>query len=816
MSEINVSNHNNFIDNRIGSDDELDQDYINTQKNILNNKKVKIYEDNYSTDSSDNTDEDNFNTFIDEEDRLKRKKIKQKKKKSSKKEKEYDLFEDYRYKRGLAGNDYITRYVTDYVIVNSSARRKEPVVKYSKTMELIDNPLRIERDILTVDVGSEHGLEIGDKVSLTGIKYLKKIIKTYTTYISNDSQGVSHTVKNYAVDVVKSLDDATPTFMRFDIGINMNADKVNLLSSTGFNTSAAFFLDDFTNNLKDKEFDLSYSDLYVDIDGFKTSDGTTVIGNIPLNLFNARHRIYFAPREKSSTDPVPIGDKILGISESILDHPGFTKPKSFYIKLPKAFEGDLTNIGAFNVNITFGYYGGIPVSSLNAEFPVGPDNINGFHKVHKVYDKKIEIKLDRNGYYSEKFGGNDIHLSKIHSIDTGHSYSNDYIVDLAKTFHNVVQTRLISSEFPNYEKVFKDNKSIGNANNKLYWQNLDDGDVTYSISVPSGSYSANNLKTTLEKLFYDTLKVQQSINSNSVFTRNNFVKVDINTNTDLVSFSSFKESIIDKPITKISPNIPEASGLNTSTDSENTYIVTLNHKLHGLKAGDTILIADMLTTLGIPSSKLNGEHKIESIITESSYTISISDVNLDQIRTNTSGGNGVKIYIPNIFRMRFDYSDTMGKQLGFRKPGNKSSVTPYTTFITNDNNYDGEINLDESGNTIVIKKNSLQLSGVNYILMVCKELNGIINLGEPKRAFAKINLSGLPGTILYNTYVPTINYYHEPIRKLSELTLQFYTPDGEFFDFDGLDHSFTLEITTIDEIPENTGISSSLGKLRKN
>ena len=97
--------------------------------------------------------------------------------------------------------------------------------------------------------------------------------------------------------------------------------------------------------------------------------------------------------------------------------------------------------------------------------------------------------------------------------------------------------------------------------------------------------------------------------------------------------------------------------------------------------------------------------------------------------------------------------------------------------------------------------------------MSCTELNTINNIGNIKEFFAKINLSGLPGKILYNTFVPTYNYYYEPIKKLSRLSINFYAPDGNPFYFNGLDHSYTIEFITLDEVPSETGIASLLGKV---
>jgi hypothetical protein len=722
--------------------------------------------------------------------------------------KDYDPILDFKREKGILETEHIKRYNTHYVIINSSARRDEPIVKFDNFFPTIKDPLKINSNVLTLDVGKDHNLNVGDKINILGLKYVKKIIRTYTTYTKNNTDGTTELIKKYALDIVPSLDDNKLIFMRFDVDINIDSDNINTLASTGFNSTAAFFLNDDTNLLKDKEYDLSYSDLYVDINGFTVDNNSSLLNNIPINLLNSRHKVYFAPRLVSkSNNPVEIGKRVTGITDTTV-HPNSSGIKSFYIKLPNEFKGDLSDIGSYNVNIVFRHYGGIPVNQLNAFYPITPDNITGFHTISNVYKTKVDVKLPRAGYYDKQFGGNGIQIAKIKEINTGFANSNSYTIDLSKTFNNIVQTRLISSEFPNYDKVFKDEKSIGIVNNKLYWQNLDN-DTVYSISVPTGNYTASDLKTLLEKLFYDTLK--KFHDESSIFTKNNFIRVTIDINTDLVTFSSFKESIINNPISKISPEISESSGLSVGDKSNNTYTLTINHPNHGLVKGDKILISNMLTTLGISSSILNTEHIINNIVTESSYTIVLNNINLEQIRSNTHGGNGIRIYIPNLFRMRFDFPGTMGKQLGFRRAGDKLSITPYQTLISNDTKYVNEISLDKSGNEIVIKKNSLQLSGANYILITCKELNGVINTGTIKNAFGKINLSGIPGTVLYNTYVPIVNYYHKPLKKITELSFEFYTPDGYLVDFDGLDHSFTLEIVTLDKLPLGTNISSNLG-----
>jgi hypothetical protein len=52
-------------------------------------------------------------------------------------------------------------------------------------------------------------------------------------------------------------------------------------------------------------------------------------------------------------------------------------------------------------------------------------------------------------------------------------------------------------------------------------------------------------------------------------------------------------------------------------------------------------------------------------------------------------------------------------------------------------------------------------------------------------------------------------FYYNPINSINELSFEFFDPIGDNFDFNNVDHSFILELTMIDNIPENTGLKSN-------
>jgi hypothetical protein len=50
-----------------------------------------------------------------------------------------------------------------------------------------------------------------------------------------------------------------------------------------------------------------------------------------------------------------------------------------------------------------------------------------------------------------------------------------------------------------------------------------------------------------------------------------------------------------------------------------------------------------------------------------------------------------------------------------------------------------------------------------------------------------------PGSVLFNKHIHINDKLENPIKTLSELEFKFLTPSGHPYEFEGVDHSFTLE-----------------------
>jgi hypothetical protein len=110
----------------------------------------------------------------------------------------------------------------------------------------------------------------------------------------------------------------------------------------------------------------------------------------------------------------------------------------------------------------------------------------------------------------------------------------------------------------------------------------------------------------------------------------------------------------------------------------------------------------------------------------------------------------------------------------------------------------------------------LNFSNEPYVLMTSDRLttddiNPVINTGSVGKVFAKIQFSGEPGKIMYDTYVGGERIFYEPIARLDRIDIQFRRQDNKLYDFRGREHSFTLEIEEYQDRLRTANTSSRRG-----
>lgn len=743
-----------------------------------------------------------------------------------KKSDKYDPLGEYLFKKGLMDRDNITRYMTHYLNIDSTLRNKTPkVIMDPKQWFILDNnPIKFQQgtNTMTITLPDDVILQKNDKLSITGVPPVKKIITINS--ITVDDTGVKITKP-----IIEFKNGSQYAIINYP----------HQLSFDGLPQAVDGTL--YSENIKN-QYIINYdtSDLFVDLADIRGTQNKDFINNIPIATLNSTHRVYIFDPEAIIRIIPSTTSKVTNQlpPPTIFISPPYDNNK-FYIKLVKKYNESIVfaPIDNYNMSLTFNYYAGIPINRINAEYPISAQTLQGYQLISgnnvdgeyliDLYKNTAGIFGDgNNGVTSDgvvhnknkPIGGTNVYSMLVNQLDNTYLLPNHYVINLEETYVNVVLIKMISSEFPNVETMIK-NYPPSKANNRLYWQNLEDGSILYSISIDPGNYTPKTLEKEIESKI-QLVPRSSTFNTSGIYDYNNQINIKIDGDNSTVSFTSIKSAFIDQPFTDIQPIIT------SSTDIlGKVFTISVRHTDHNLSVGDEVTIENAIVYYGIPETELNAVQIVYQVLSQDTYTIQVQSFNLIRDSTSipsnvggsdTKGGFGVKVLSPNVFRLRFDFPDTLGNVLGFRNVGNTLAVSNYDVIITNQDQYQTELSVDEQGNPIVINNNALQLYGDKYILVACTQTDtqGIYTGDTIKNSFAKIILpSKQTNKIFKNTYVHDPIYFHKPIPNLTELEFFFYSPDGELYNFAGSNHSFTLEIVTLGEIPKGTGITSMIGKI---
>jgi len=680
---------------------------------------------------------------------------------------EFDAYHEYKRIHGFGKRR--TRYNTYSLNIDSQNRTIDTNVNTETAIKLESNPLHFTNpaatpfnDFLLWISVPNHTFQEEDLITLTGLEKKVTVLNTVNYTVSPNTFSFIFTEGKRNIKITTNPNLTSPT------GAVMTLEEIQQINTTS---------------------------MFVEITGFIGNPTSEYFGNIPINTINNNHQIILYNSEN--------GDE-------------FSATLSFFfIQLVQPFTAGTSVLLSYNVTLTYLSYGTIPYNSINADYPVGANNIIGNHTVYSTTPSAISVKYTQTPYYNcymsgshdiIYFGGTNMYVSKITNILYGNPEPNSYKISLNDTFQNIIMARIKSSCFPNIRDTFFKNDNY--QNNKLYWQNADDGEYVYSVELDVGQYDATSLCTALETKINATAKVTTS----TTYTDYNLMTVSMDTHTNIVTFKSFKKGYLRFPITKIDPPINQT---NVPAITYTIRIYQQSHKLLTTDIGLLLVFSGFIDCNGISSSYLNGTHAVTNIVDADYYEFQLTNINVDSsLTTNSGGGNAVVVEVPCLFRLLFNYSDTMGEVLGFRNVGNDTSITYYKNTITNQSPYYIEPQTDSQGNTIIYPNNSLQFIKSDYVLMTCKELAyhnvpNIYHFGKTEilNVFAKIHFKDSLKTFVVDTYADAPMIINDPI-ELHELTLNFYTPFGELFDFHNQPHSFILELTVIDDIPVDSAIIS--------
>jgi hypothetical protein len=460
-----------------------------------------------------------------------------------------------------------------------------------------------------------------------------------------------------------------------------------------------------------------------------------------------------------------------------------------------------TNILDQTFKISFLDIAGIELGYINSNYPINNINYQSSQQITVIDNNTFQFTINKYSYITMNGGGTNIQIMKIINSITGYPDSSSYTINLKKSFNNVINIELISTEFPYVDLIIRKN-----VNDKLYWKNIDDGNTIYSITLLEGSYTTQTIVSSMLTAFNSTPR----INSSPLFPKNNIFDVTFEPNNQKISFTSYN----------IVPS-PDSLSITIKTINNNDYYILTGYlKDYNININDTIIITNSTNVTfktnniySISSNYINNTNLTVYAIDSNNMTFDIildkiENINTTIVSNESNGGNDINIKYKTKISLLFNYSDTFGDILGFQNVSDQYSITPFNTTVTNQDNYIYSNHVDSVGNIINYNGGFINLSGkYNYFLMYINNIEYIYNTNLPS-AFAKIQLSGNPGDVLFNTFIfqPTDLYSKVyPISNLTELNVYFLYPDGSKVDFRNTSHSFTLRI--VEEQIQNVKIN---------
>lgn len=664
---------------------------------------------------------------------------------------EYDAYFEYLSKKSIKSiNTQVIQKKTP-VNIDSANRQIDSIMNVKSYIQLTNNPLVFTNGSDTIKIKLFNANEkfiVGDQITLQGYNFYTISYNFVNFYFSNEKNQV--------------ILDLMPNYI--------------------------------TN--------IPYYNVLIQISGV-TNGTSTYFKNIPLNVINNIQTINLFTTESNE------------IKFS------FTIPMNFY------GDNSTSNVLSSACNIKYYFIGNYPINYINSGVPTSFYNLNEFLIVNSVDSEYVYVKLtntlslnysdsmqiEGNWINSSVFetGGTNVQIGKITNIQYGYPNSSNYKIPLEKQIDNVICIKIKSSEIPNtFKLVYNINgtNNVSYVNNILYWENaLDEPNYIYSITVPPGNYSSNELTNIMENLI---AKVPRLINNSNIVPFNN-IKIQINQNNNITQFTSYNRYVLPNCIT------------NLTTSINNIYwILTINHPNHNQNVGSIITIENSINYKNIDSKYINAQHIITNILGNDFYEITLKNINPLNYNTDGGGGYDVNITTFNSFKLYFDKSDTIGDILGFKNVGEVGSITPYSNFNNNYTIDNSQPYIYGSENILIVNNNIKNIQVSNnfnfdmgrYILLVCdnQAFNQCLNPnGIPY--FYKFQLSGGSGNMMFNTFVDNPIYFNPPIKCIESFDFKFVTTFGDEFNFYGIDNSMTFEITSIINYPENTNLSTFVARI---
>jgi hypothetical protein len=422
-------------------------------------------------------------------------------------------------------------------------------------------------------------------------------------------------------------------------------------------------------------------------------------------------------------------------------------------------------------------------------------------KILSIPDNLLEITTNSSPIKSDEF----LFIYFTHNSHPGidmlfpYAYNNLYITD------NIPNTQLIDVPFTFQAKLNTDIAVLVN------FYKIIDQDLYGTIN----EIKSINTSTILNDFNYDystsiVTKSNHNLKVGDLILTDQFIDANTNSKISIYEISSIIDSnhfLVKKYDGGIRykflyddiainfgaiDNVLTFSSILPKTGTNN--ILRVYHKNHQLMPGDKITITNSRTINQVPSDVINTTHTINKILDDNNYEILLNIYIPTGTYDESSEPYLVAIKYPDLFQLLFNYPDTLGNYLSFKKVGDDIAITPFRHTISNTDPYINDYNFDSLGSEYQFHLKKLDMTGSNYFYICCPQLVTIANTKPISNVFSIIRWFDDPGSVVFDSFVPTTKYFQTPISSISELEFTMVQPDGRLVQFNGVDHSFTIEL----------------------
>lgn len=846
MSSINIKN-SVFTKKLGGQDKPLNDEEIQTQnhvlylnneknkKNIPKNKQLNVYDNGLTQiTNSQNIHDRNRKEYIENH-----------------KKEEIDV-EDYKLYNPIFElqekygqiDENLTKYNDYYIHIDSNYREKNISVETGDYYILENNPLILTNNSNKIFIKhNNHNFKVNDKIMLEGITSNDLNVSYVYSYTNNNdnklifTRGSKYILVNLKHNIINNTNDYYCEILNFTSSKGNNYIGNIPLTLINQNHKILLTIDDETDPINNIYYDIETKEEKIEVN--KYNENMFYI-ELPFKYQNIDDNFTELTGRKSFTIKffyyynIPIYYLNAGYPNTKYKSLNYHKiievnDEGYYIDIPlKIYLGEENEIefGGDNIRIT-------EINNFTINYPE-PNEYK--IKLNQVYKNIVKVSLIQSIFpYTSNNIYKNIKNNVIINENTKLYWQNEadgnytYSIELEQGNYTIEELE---------EAV---NEKIYNTP-RYYYQNQDFSTQPYT--------NHNNIKLNIDKnknlsTFTSTIEYDLFNSIYGIYYIDNdkrFVKIN-DENNNWITYNNIGLSNKRNPdnnyyqnplfiLIKLDNNTLKKNNLYT----KNTNDDNIN--------GDIIKIENIKQFLGIDINNINGEYEIYKVKLEDIYKI--NDITFDSLNIinikekifneeeidddyfmiklngidikndyqNNIISNVFKMYCPNNIRLIFTSEDTFGKLLGFKNTGKSTSITKWNNIITNKMDYEsdiGYINEDDDINN----GDSVNIIGNNYIIMVCDELKVIESLTKIKDVFNIISLNKKEDNddiYVYNTFMKIDKIYLNPINEINELTFHFYNADGSLYDFNGINHSFTIQFTTINELSLNVNVSSLTGK----